>query len=107
MAPTTYDTDLVVRRPVWVSSNTVPNKTGARVRNVEAIAPPAPVRERPADGRIAIAVAADERERSHPFPSPQFAQMCGSTNPLSGAPGKVSAKPSIIACLRIAAACSA
>ena len=38
------------------------------------------------------------------FASPQFGPMCGSTSPLSGAPGKVSAKPSIIACLRISAA---
>ena len=41
------------------------------------------------------------------FASPQFAPMCGSTNPLSGAPENVSEKASIIDCLRIAAARSA
>lgn len=107
MAPTTYDADLVVRRSVWVSSYTVPKRTGERVRNVEVIALPASVRERLVDGRIGIAIGADEGEWSHPFPSLQFAPTCGSTSPWSGAPGNVSEKPSIIACLTIAAARSA
>ena len=54
-------------------------------------------------GRIDVPLG----DEVHPFASPQFKPMCGSTSPLSGAPGNVSEKPSIIDCLRISAARSA
>ena len=45
-------------------------------------------------------------DKIHCLASPQFKPICGSTSPLTGAPGKVSVKPSIIDCLRISARAS-